>query len=121
MNRMRNTNPNGGMTNNGMNNGRVMGAQRGERLSGDLAEQIRALGFVKAELELYLDTHPHCHTALDYYHRTVAELKRLVEEYENTVGPLTAMGVVNTEHWTWVREPWPWQRPGDYMQPREDR
>ncbi len=130
MNRARNTNPNGGMTNNGMNNGttnngmnngRVMGAQRGERVAGDLAEQIRALCFVKKELELYLDTHPDCRTALDYYHRTVAELDRLTEEYENTVGPLTSKGVVNTDRWTWVQEPWPWQRPGDYMQPREDR
>ena len=107
MNRMRNT------VNNRTNNG--------EPLSGALADQIRALGFVKAEIELYLDTHPDCKIALDYYHRTVTELKRLVEEYENTVGPLSAMGVVSTDKWTWVNTPWPWQRPGDYMQPREGK
>ena len=62
-------------TNNGMTD-----TQRAT-LTGDLAEKIRALGFVKAEIELYLDTHPDCIIALDYYHRTVDELKRLVEEY----------------------------------------
>ena len=92
-------------------NGRNMGAP----LSGDLAEQIRALGFVKVELELYLDTHPDCRTALDYYYKTVTELNRLVDQYQNTVGPLTAMGNMSTEHWQWVDGPWPWQQAGDFM------
>lgn len=89
------------------------------RLGGTLEEQIRALGFVKAELELYLDTHPTCRIALDYYHRTIDELRRLTEEYHNTYGPLSADGVVSNDEWTWVRLPWPWHRTGDYMQPRE--
>lgn len=91
------------------------------RLRGDLPEQIRALCFVKKELELYLDTHPDCKTALDYYYRTLRELRRLTEQYENTVGPLTSAGVVSMDQWTWVKQPWPWQRRGDYMEPREGR
>ena len=86
-----------------------------------LAERIRELTFVLKELELYLDTHPNCKTALDYHYRTVTALKPLVEEYDITVGPLKSSGVVNTEYWTWVNTPWPWQREGDYMQPREER
>ncbi len=107
-NRMNGTN---GNRMNGMNGNNV----RGAALTGTLAEQIRALCFVKVELELYLDTHPGCRTALDYYHRTVDELKRLTEEYENTVGPLTAKGVTDTENWTWIDGPWPWQQAGDFM------
>lgn len=102
------------VVNNGMNsNMSDARARQNGNMSGGLAEQIRQLGFVKAELELYLDTHPTCPTALDYYYQTVAALKRLVEEYENTVGPLTAMGAMGTDEWTWVKEPWPWQRPDD--------
>ncbi len=123
MNRARNTT--NGMTNgraNGMNgNMGNMNGRAGGALRGDLAEQVRALCFVKKELELYLDTHPNCPTALDYFYRTVEELKRLIDEYENTVGPITSGGVVSTDEWTWVKQPWPWQRDGDYMQPREDR
>lgn len=76
---------------------------------GSLLERIRELSFVKAELELYLDTHPECRTAIDYYMQTVSALSALTEEYENTVGPLTAQGVRSTEDWTWVRGEWPWQ------------
>ena len=109
-------------TNNGMNgnmNGNMTDMNRNRQngnggvVQGSLLEQIRALGFVKVELELYLDTHPKCPTALDYYYQTIEALKRLTEEYENTVGPLTAMGSMGTNEWTWVKEPWPWQRADD--------
>ena len=78
-------------------------------LHGTLLEKITALSFVKAELELYLDTHPNCRTALDYYRKTVDELERLTEEYHNQHGPLVAAGNLSTEEWNWVRGPWPWQ------------
>ncbi len=107
-----NTNINGRGYTNGNRTGRNPG---GTPLRGSLADQIRALCFVKTELELYLDTHPRCRTALDYYYQTVEELKRLTEEYENTVGPLTAMGNVSTDQWHWVDGPWPWQQAGDFM------
>lgn len=103
---------------NGMNlngNGNRPGRNpSGAPLNGSLAEQIRALCFVKTELELYLDTHPKCRTALDYYYQTVEELKRLTEQYENTTGPLTAMGNISTTDWDWVNGPWPWQQAGDF-------
>ena len=50
-----------------------------------------------------------------YDEKTIAELKKLTDEYQNTVGPLTAMGVTDTEKWTWVDGPWPWQTAGDFM------
>ena len=87
----------------------------GRPLSGSLAEQIRALCFVKNELELYLDTQPACPTALDYYSQTIRELNRLNEEYKNTVGALTAADVITADGWTWATTPWPWQQAGDFM------
>ena len=77
-----------------------------------LLERIRELAFVKNELELYLDTHPNCSVALDYYKQTVNALKSLTEEYENTSAPLTAMGVTG-ETWTWTDTPWPWHHDGN--------
>ena len=107
---------------NGQNNDRSNGRDvNGGRLNGTLAEQIRALTFVKEELELYLDTHPKCQMALDYYHQTMKELRRLTEEYENTSGPLTTAGVTDTETWTWVGGPWPWQTAGDFMREKGER
>ena len=75
-----------------------------------LLEKIRALDFVKVELELYLDTHPTCKAALDYYYQTIDALREMTHLYESMYGPLTAMGNVDTERWTWVNGPWPWQR-----------
>lgn len=85
-----------------MNNGSNVNNSR-------LLEQIRELSFVKAELELFLDTHPDSLQALDYYHKTVDALKKLIETYSNTRGPITAADVVDTDVWTWVDTPWPWQ------------
>ena len=74
-----------------------------------LFEEIRALAFVKNELELYLDTHPTCRAALDYYEDTVSALKAKTEQYESMFSPITAAGAQGTENWTWVDTPWPWQ------------
>lgn len=75
-----------------------------------LLEKIRALDFVKVELELYLDGHPNCRSALDYYYQTIDALREMTLLYESMYGPLTAAGNVNPERWTWVSSPWPWQR-----------
>lgn len=123
MSRNRNNGMDNGMMNgnNRMNNGMNGNGNVGGALTGDLAEQIRALTFVKEELELYLDTHPRCKVALDYYNKTLNELKRLTEQYQNTVGPLTTAGVTDTEMWTWVLGPWPWQQAGDFMRDGDER
>ena len=87
----------------------------------ELSEKIRELTFVQKELELYLDTHPDCKTALDYYYQTMNALRAMTEEYEAKFGPMTSRGVMVDKGWTWVDEPWPWQREGDYKQPRGER
>ncbi len=92
--------------NNARNNARAGNTQTPEQL----LEKIRALAFVKTELELYLDTHPNCKVALDYYYQNRDALRELTTLYEETVGPLTADGNVSAEGWNWVEGPWPWQR-----------
>lgn len=125
MNRARNNGVQGNMNGNGMNgNGNLnrngnMNGRTGAPM-GNLAEQVRQLDFVKRELELYLDTHPNCRTALDYYYQTVQALNRLTEEYHNTYGPLVAAGANDPEHWTWTDTPWPWQQAGDFAK-EDDR
>lgn len=74
-----------------------------------LLEEIRQLSFVKTELELYLDTHPECEVALDYYTKTVNALDSLIEQYEGSTAPLTASGGVGENGWRWVKGAWPWQ------------
>ena len=81
----------------------------------ELLEKIRQLSFVKAELELYLDTHPRCKVALDYYYQTIDALKKYIDEFEAKYGPLIAAGSQGTERWTWVDGHWPWHREADIL------
>ncbi len=116
---------NGGMngTENGRNGMNGTAMPRGNGTGGSvggvtdtaLLEKLRALSFVKTELELYLDTHPDCPAALDYYRRTVDELGELMEQYQMSYGPLIAAGGENASGWDWVKYPWPWQRGDEKM------
>ena len=73
----------------------------------ELMRKIQNLSFVKTEAELFLDTHPDCRSALDFYYKTVEELDAAMTEYQNKYGPLTADAVMG-DKWTWIDGPWPW-------------
>lgn len=74
-----------------------------------LLDQIRAVDFALVELVLYLDAYPHCHEALDTYHKLIARRKGLYAQYEASCGPLTAMGNRSTSSWDWIDKPFPWE------------
>lgn len=102
-----------GTSRRGMNGTVNQNGRRG--ISEDLLEAIRELGFVKVELEEYLDTHPYCKTAIDYYHQTIDALNALMEQYHSANSPIIASGSTNTEAWDWVNTPWPWHRGDEKM------
>lgn len=74
----------------------------------ELMRKIQELSFAKVETELFLDTHPECRSALEYYQKTVDALEDAMEEYQNTYGPIVAASQ-NGTGWSWVDGPWPWQ------------
>lgn len=74
----------------------------------DLMRRIQELDFARVETQLFLDTHPDCRQALEYYHRLMRELEPLVVEYTAKHGPLTP-SAVSTECWNWIDGMWPWQ------------
>ena len=73
----------------------------------ELLKKIQQLSFAKTEAELFLDTHPTCQAALDYYKQIMGEWNAAAGEYENQYGPLTAAGVTG-DTWSWIDGPWPW-------------
>ena len=74
----------------------------------ELMKKISALDFAKFEAQLFLDTHPECEMALEYFNRTMDELNALRAEYVAKYGPMVAED--NGEAgWKWVSSPWPWQ------------
>ena len=75
-----------------------------------LLSRIKKYDFTLKELNLYLDTHPNCRSALSMF-RKYRELRRdAVQEYNKRFGPLTPEQVTDTQSWTWVEDPWPWER-----------
>lgn len=71
---------------------------------------IQKYSFAIDEIKLYLDTHPNCQKGLEYYHKYRKLYKQAVEEYIKLYGPLKATHVEDNDCWTWVNEPWPWER-----------
>ena len=83
--------------------------QNGQLRPTELSRQIDAVEFALTETVLYLDAYPENRRALEFYQALLAERTRLLEQYEKTVGPLTAHGNRSTTDWDWVNTPWPWE------------
>lgn len=77
-----------------------------------LMRKIQELSFAKVETELYLDTHPDCKMALEYYRNILSELDGVMTEYQNKYGPIFAEGTVG-DRWTWANDKWPWHLDGE--------
>ena len=84
----------------------------------ELLDKIRATGFAMHEAALFLDTHPECPAALDYFMQMKDELARLTAEYEKTYGALTHTGVIG-DTWNWVDCEWPWHEGNGAIMPRK--
>ena len=77
----------------------------------ELMKRIQELSFAKVETELFLDTHPECKAALDYYKGVTEELDMAMTEYQNKYGPIVAEASMG-DRWAWIDGAWPWQMNG---------
>ena len=82
--------------------------------SAALMKKIQSLAFAKVESELFLDTHPECRQALEYYKDVVKNLQEATAEYSAKYGPLFSSDVQG-DKWTWTDGKWPW-----HMTAKED-
>ena len=80
-----------------------------ERNRAVLLRKISKAGFVLNELALFLDTHPADMNALRHYEYYQKRHGELTGEYENKYGPLTRKITNNSDRWTWIDGPWPWE------------
>ncbi len=77
-----------------------------------LMQQIYEAGFVIDDVLLYLDTHPCDEEALAYYESFRKLYAKLVKDYTIHFGPLRVDQVDVSNHWAWVKTPWPWEMEG---------
>ena len=73
-----------------------------------LMKQINEASFAVDEAVLFLDTHPDCAQAMQYYQSAVGARKAAMDAYQSRFGPLLVDDVIGNT-WTWVTEKWPWE------------
>jgi spore coat protein JB len=73
-----------------------------------LMKNIQDLSFAKDEAILFLDTHPDCTGAMDYFRDIMKNLDTYMAEYQNKYGPIYHEGALG-ERWAWSEGAWPWQ------------
>jgi len=81
----------------------------------ELLKRISEVGFALYDLNLFLDTHPHCEEALKLFKNLAFTLKSLKNTYQTKYGPLEAMYSSDETPFEWVSEnqKWPWQKEGE--------
>ena len=75
-----------------------------------LLRKIQKHSFALVEAQLFLDGHPSCKRALEYFSCQKELYDRYVAEYEEKFGPLTPCSGVGNDSWKWIQGPWPWER-----------
>lgn len=74
-----------------------------------MMEEVYTTGFAADEARLFLDTHPDCREALEYYNQKSTLYNRAVEAYEENFGPIRPDHGGRSGSWSWAKEPWPWE------------
>jgi spore coat protein JB len=86
----------------------------------DLLAKLSATDFYLIELNLYLNTHPNDHEAIEVYNNMVKEAKALREAYQESYGMLLANHSTSKTPWQWIENPWPWQAKFNFKLAEED-
>lgn len=76
----------------------------------DLLCTIQQYDFALYELQLYLNTHPDCASAMRQYKKYKALKQAAVEQFVRLYGPLTAEQSDTENKWNWTENPWPWEK-----------
>ncbi len=75
--------------------------------------ELMAMGFALDELGLYLDTHKNDAEAFSLYKSCAAMYKAAQEKYVAEHGPLTQRDTAGDKCYSWLQDPWPWERSAD--------
>ena len=79
----------------------------------ELLYQIQMYMFAMKDINLYLDLHPDDSVMLKKYYDYRNKYNELKKKYENEYSPLCINNVMNSSKWTWIDNPWPWDKGGN--------
>ena len=75
----------------------------------NLMNSIMQVCFALDDCKLYLDTHPNCTKALEYYEKLQKKKMRLVDDYNDKYESLNASFVNIDQGWNWNYGTMPWE------------
>ena len=75
----------------------------------EMLRKVQEADFVLYDTGLFLDTHPACQAALEFFDQYQKIYTEAVATYEDQFGPLVAFDTNTGQGWTWVQGPWPWE------------
>lgn len=76
----------------------------------ELLEWINIVSFAVDDVKLFLDTHPNCTEALEFFDEFKKQRVQALKEYAKYYGPLTLdTATTQMDYWKWINDPWPWQ------------
>ena len=75
----------------------------------ELLKELMKYDFAVYELVLFLDTHPCDTQALEMYHCVAEKAQKLRCEYESKFGAISPDNLKNSDRWSWIDSPWPWE------------
>ena len=74
-----------------------------------ILQRIKAYDFAIVDMNLYLDTHPDDHQAIQLFNLYKEKRCQLIAEYEAIFGPyINTVKDVQGDTFTWINNPWPW-------------
>ena len=71
-------------------------------------QAVYETGFALDEATLYLDTHPNCQIAMQYFQNARRMNRQAMKAYEEVNVPLQVADA-DSNNWNWINGPWPWE------------
>ena len=71
---------------------------------------VQQADFALYDALLFLDTHPECSQALEYYRNAKQNYFQAASEYENLYGPLSRRTAGGNTCFNWLSQPMPWEK-----------
>ena len=79
----------------------------------ELLYKIQMCNFAIRDYGLYLDIYPTDKKVLSEFQKCKKMLKELKTKYEKEYSPLCVNDVTSDLKWTWINNPWPWDKGGN--------
>ena len=73
-----------------------------------LQRDLDTVSFSMDELRLFLDTHPECKEALDYFKSLSEKRENILSKYSQ-IAQMEGYAASSACDWNWISSPWPWE------------